>query len=172
MSRFPAITLLAFFAATSSWATSSYPGHVKQSLGLERVPQCTLCHATNSGGAGTANSPFAVSMQAAGLSGGGDVAALEAALAQLEADATDSDMDGVPDITELKNGKNPNVADQQQPADGGTTDGGATGIDAGTPPPEIPEPAYGCSQSGSGLLGALAGFVALALFAMRRRSAI
>lgn len=175
MSRPHSLSLLALLVATSAGATSNYPGTIKNTLELQRVPQCTLCHATNAGGAGTSNSPFSLSLQAAGLTGGGDLDGLNAALAKLEMDGTDSDMDGVADITELRNGTNPNVADA--PMDGGTLeDGGTPPVpDAGVtpePPPEIPEPSYGCSQSGSGLLGALMGLVALALFAIRRRSAI
>ena len=80
----------------------------------------------------------------------------------MEKDGTDSDGDKVPDITELRNGTDPNVNDVTvsvndagvvviQEGGTGATGGGATGGDA--PPP----PQYGCAMT-SGLVGGDASF--------------
>lgn len=170
------LPVLVTLAAFPALASPEYPGTVKVKLGLVTIPQCTLCHATNAGGAGTANRPFADSARDLGLSGGSDTTQLEGVLDAMQAAGTDSDMDGTPDIEELTNGRNPNVADGTGGGDGGT-DGGVTCPGGVTPnsdgscpplPPEIPEPSYGCSSVHGGIAAFLAALLGFWLLAARR----
>ena len=136
-------------AARPAHASATFPAEIQKQLGLSYTPSCALCHANGVTGLGTATTKFATSMKARGLVAN-DLASLDTALAALEAEGTDSDGDGVPDITELKNGTNPN--------------GG------GVPP------TYGCfSVTGQGLAGSPAALWLLALAAaleLRRRPGI
>ncbi|MBI1948151.1 MAG: hypothetical protein HYS27_20850 [Deltaproteobacteria bacterium] len=102
------LPLLLLCCAMPAAATSSFPATLRDKLTLDRAPQCTVCHVTGSGGDGTATKPFAVSMVAAGLEPF-DEASLEAAVAQLDADGTDSDGDGAGDVEELRAGTDPNA---------------------------------------------------------------
>jgi len=86
-------------------AMPTYPDGIQFHLGLDYTPQCTLCHATPTGG-GAIVSKFGQSMQAVGLTA--DFSTLYPALATLEANRTDSNKDGVPDIEQLKEGSDPN----------------------------------------------------------------
>jgi hypothetical protein len=89
-------------------ASQTYPEALQERAALACVPQCTLCHSTNTGGPGMVTQPFGVSMVAAGLTGGGLATNLDAPLAQLSTEAKDSDMDGKPDSAELAAGDDPN----------------------------------------------------------------
>ncbi len=99
--------LLVALAAPAA-ATGAFPNTIRDTLGLDAAPACTVCHTDPGGGAGTATTPFAESLVAAGLEAF-DRPSLEAALATLEADGTDSDGDGVSDIDELVAGTDPNA---------------------------------------------------------------
>jgi hypothetical protein len=154
----------AAFLSTSGLALASptYPAAIATDLGLSKAPACTICHDTASGGTGTANKAFAKAMMAAGLTGGSNTDALKAALQKLEADGTDSNGDGVPDIQELKQGKDPNQVAGQ----------------GGGPSPAAPELTYGCVAEiapqrslgrGAWLPIALVGGVVIAIGARRRR---
>jgi hypothetical protein len=170
--------LISFCVASSVLASGTYPGDIATALAVT-APACTLCH-VGAPGFGTATSKFAVSAKGKGLMGGGATALLTTALTALETSMTDSDGDGVPDITELKTGKNPNVKDavvvmpDAGIMDGGVVDGGMGGGTAGggsemgggtgggDPPPAI----YGCGGASVVPFG-------LAIFAValwRRRS--
>jgi hypothetical protein len=70
-------------------------------------PPCTLCHASPTGGTGTVVTFFGTSMQGLGLRGNAP-ASLGAALEAADADAQDSDGDGIPDLDELAQGSDPN----------------------------------------------------------------
>lgn len=72
------------------------------------VPPCSLCHLRGSTGAGTAQTPFALSMKARGLQAKDDVS-LTNALDAMDRDHVDSDGDGVPDIQELLDDTDPNT---------------------------------------------------------------
>lgn len=158
------LSALVFVVSGAALATSNYPAEVKAHLSLGAVPQCTLCHLTNAGGAGTANTPFGKSGRTVcGMTGGGNLKVLDAALDKLQAAGTDSDLDGVADITELKNGTDPNVKNDAPGVDGGTG-GGAGG--GGTPPPP---PSYGCGASAVPTLFGLGGLALLAGLLRRRR---
>lgn len=93
---------------TSAWASSLYVSDVESTLGMPCQPTCVLCHETLAGGGGTVTREVGQALMARGLTGGSNSAALEAALAQLETDAVDSDGDGVIDVDELVAGDDPN----------------------------------------------------------------
>ncbi len=135
-------------------ATPNFPPEIETHLMLDYLPDCSLCH-QGTQNINTVTTPFGLSIKAAGLEGHpNDTAALDLALDKLEADMTDSDKDGTPDIEELKAGTDPNMAG------GGSVSGGAT-------------IAYGCFNQiagGAGAPWAGAAFTALGLAcAMRRR---
>jgi uncharacterized protein (TIGR03382 family) len=79
---------------------------------------------------------------------------------------TDSDGDGVPDVTELRNVTDPNVADSS--TDGGTGGGGGgTGGGTGGGGEALPPVRYGCGANAVPGLAGLAG--AVLVLALRRR---
>jgi len=147
------ISVAILVAAAPGLATASppFPEAIKADLSLTyslgtaaclttTTPDChcTICHTGVMGGAGTSKQPFAVAMKTAGLQIE-NVASLQAALAALEAQKTDTDCDGTPDIEQLKQGRDPNT--------GAYIDG------SGRPtPPATPcmsasggdQPAFGC----------------------------
>jgi hypothetical protein len=141
-------SLIAFLAALGvtlpAHATKRMPQEMQQDLGLNYEIQCSLCHVAGNTGSGTARTPFAISARAYGMDGSSRTL-LQQALAGMESDHVDSDGDGVPDITELRNGTDPNVHGPQVIA--GRTD-----------------PSYGCASGPAGA-GALLGLLALAAFA-------
>jgi hypothetical protein len=108
--------LLTHPAAARPWV----PGELQHILDMPCVPPCTLCHDPPQGG-GPADKPFGLTIQGAGFfpsahdSADSDNA-LKAALTMLEGNPAmnippqDSDEDGVPDVTELRNGTDPNRA--------------------------------------------------------------
>lgn len=142
--------MLLTLMVAGAWASPGYPGEITSYEGLACTPQCTICHETNAGGSGTVSRDFGGAMESAGLTGGSDYAALDAALDTLDGDGTDSDGDGVTDLDELRAGTDPNP-------------GGAAFCDVVTP-------TYGCFNTAQavpsmwGLLGAVAG-----VFAVKRR---
>ncbi|HVY31328.1 MAG TPA: thrombospondin type 3 repeat-containing protein [Polyangiaceae bacterium] len=115
-------------------ASETFPPLLKANLELSQLPYppkgCQLCHQTDDGGAMTATKPFGRAMLKAGTVGGSPPSMI-AALHALEADGTDSDGDGTPDIAELRAGSDPNV-----PAEG-----------AMVVTKEIPLPETGCSMT-------------------------
>ncbi len=138
--------LVAVLAGASAGATPTYPATIATDLKLAKQPpqQCALCHKNNNQVASAVITPFALSMKARGLVEYNE-ASLQAALTKLQADAVDSDHDGVTDIAELMSGDDPN----------GTTVG-------------LPQPRYGCgAQVVPGLMAALAMFAVSQL--LRRR---
>ncbi len=67
------------------------------------TPQCTLCHTNNSGGSGTANQPFSITLIQFGLIGDSEESLYEALAALNDDDSNiDSDMDGRSDLVELR----------------------------------------------------------------------
>lgn len=153
------LALVASIAAPrAAHATPGFPGEIQTHLGLSAPPpsSCSLCHTTGSaGGRGTVNTPFGVSVRGHGCVAY-DNASLDSALDAMDKDGTDSDGDKVPDVTELRNGTDPNVNDVTvtvndagvtviQEGGTGATGGGTTSSDA-PPPPE-----YGCTSSAAGV---------------------
>lgn len=124
--------LFVALGSASAWASPTFPDSVKSDLNLSYSPACTLCHNNQSGGAGTATQPFAVSMKADGLISG-DRPSVQMALTKMTSDKTDSDKGGVDDVTELKNGTNPNDPSDDHNQSNGT--------------PTTASPAYGCGAS-------------------------
>lgn len=102
------MSLIALVAAASAaFASPSYPSALANDVGAPCEPQCTVCHASNSGGAGTVVQPFGVALMDRGLKME-DEASLAAALDASLADLVDSDGDGVADVDELTAGTDPN----------------------------------------------------------------
>lgn len=141
------LTLLA--AAPLAFATPGLVTDLSDAAGMPCTPPCTVCHATNAGGGGTVTQPFGVALVDAGLLAN-DTPSLEAAVATLEADGTDSDEDGTPDIDELAAGEDPN--------------GGPAFCADGQ---ELVTPRYGCFSGDAG--GAFLVFGAAGLGAALRR---
>lgn len=135
---------LAGFVLSVSWVGSAhamppYPGDIQSHLQLNYTPSCTLCHATPAGG-GPIATKFGNAMVAAGLTT--DESTLIPALDKLNADNTDSDGDGIPDIQALKDGLDPS---------------------SGKPHSDAPVPKYGCGASISTNRAGANGTTALAL---------
>ena len=109
-------------------ASPEYPGAIQSLLDMGCAPPCTICHIDNRGGRGrldAAHKPFVASALNDGLVALIDTStenpsqdpkkALRRILDQLEKDAVDSDKDGVADITELREGSDPNFANRRLP---------------------------------------------------------
>lgn len=155
-------------------ASSGYPGAIQSHLGLSYSPPCTVCHETDSGGSGTATKAFGSALRQNGLTGGGNTDSLNGALDALSSAGTDSDCDGVGDVAQLEEGREPNTGEyidgsgKPAPEKG---DAGCASSSGGT------EPGYGCgarvaagdgNESALPILTALATMVGLAL--SRRRA--
>ena len=126
-------------------ATPDFPAAMVTDLGITcGTPQCTVCHTTNSGGAGTITQPFGRQMQIYGLVKY-DQASLASALTQMTSNNIDSNCNGTIDTDELKACNDPNANTQ---CDGGTSNLGDTVI-------------YGCNASPSGSGSAAAAIAAL-----------
>ena len=89
-------------------ASESYPEAVERALDTPCPPACVTCHTRPSGGELTANTPVGISTRRAGLKCC-DTSGLFDVLAALEANGTDSDADGTPDVEELRAGTDPNA---------------------------------------------------------------
>ncbi len=116
------------FAAASAWASPSYPDAIKSDLNLNSTPPCTICHADNNGGTGTVVKPFGRALMNLGLTAE-NPSLLAAVLTEAATQNLDSGGDGVPDIQELKDGKDPNTAG------------------AGGAAPTVEQPEYGCATA-------------------------
>jgi hypothetical protein len=99
----------ALAVAVPARASEIFPPEIRQVLELEAEPNCTICHATNSGGLKTVVKPFGIKMQSRGLLYK-NLPSLRIALAALEAEGSDVDGDGASDIDELRDGTDPNVS--------------------------------------------------------------
>lgn len=136
-----ALTLAVLVAAPAAVASRGYPPEIRRVTGACATPVCTVCHTSSTGGTGTAQQPFAITMKGEGLTGGGNLTALGKALAAIEATPRDSDGDGVDDLTELRQGSNPSSSTSSSAA---CSPAGSDGGTVVTPPGE-PEPlSYGC----------------------------
>ena len=121
--------------AVALLATPNFPGVIQRQLGLAAPPQCTICHATDAGGVGTAVKPFGIYLRSRGLRSFDESSLQNALLADI-AEHHSSNASGISDIDALKAGEDPNAP------------GGAGGLALA--------PAYGCSTSGPADLLALA----------------
>ena len=97
--------VIAVYGQTSH-AHSTFPSLIQSELNMPCTPACTICHRDNLGGFGTVTEPFGKAMQADGLFF--VEATLAPALSKLEQADTDSDGDGVGDVAELREGRDPN----------------------------------------------------------------
>jgi hypothetical protein len=89
-------------------ASEVFPPAIREHLGLEADPACTVCHATDEGEDDTVVRPFGTTMMRLGVHGDSDTRALIAALDVAESNRLDSDFDGVSDVQELRDGTDPN----------------------------------------------------------------
>jgi hypothetical protein len=147
-------------------ATPNFPPAIQSDLSLAAAPDCGICHTDgDTGGKGTATTPFAQNMRLRGLVEF-DTGSLTNALTEMQSQHVDSTGDCLDDIDELKAGRNPNLPDPTC-GDSGTAPVPET-------PPAGPVPTYGCfgsisprgaPESGSESLGVLA-----VLFLVRRRT--
>jgi hypothetical protein len=105
-----AIALLAGAAPRVAHASPGYPAAIKADLGLTYdlgTSHCTICHRDNRGGAMTVVQPFGVKLYGLGLrQERPDL--LMSTLMTLETTQSDVDCDGTFDITQLRNGRDPN----------------------------------------------------------------
>ncbi len=87
-------------------ATPDFPGVIQQQLGLAQPPRCTICHATDAGGAGTVVKPFGIYLRSRGLVAFDEASLRNALLADIG--ERHSSSGGVTDIDALKAGEDPN----------------------------------------------------------------
>ena len=167
------VPCLAIFAlsTTLARATPNFPDALKSDLGLPAAPDCTLCHNNENGGTGTVKTAFGKNMLARGLLAF-STDTLRTALTLMDQNHVISAGGCLPDIEELKAGRDPNHPNDASTCDGGTvmppggtTDGGrdtspdTAGADTGA----TPTPEYGCR--GAAIARADAGLDGVALFA-------
>jgi len=112
-------------------ATPDFPGAIQSELDLAAPPRCTICHATDAGGAGTVVQRFGVYLRSRGLVPF-DESSLHDALLAAAGERHSSSGSGLTDIDALKAGLDPN----------GTAAEGVTDL----------TPAYGCSSGGAASL--------------------
>jgi hypothetical protein len=129
--RAPALLLLgvALTAPIAAHATPDFPEAIARDLQLSTPPACTICHATNDGGAGTVVKPFGKYLVSRGLAPF-DESSLAGALAAAAGEHHDSDGDGVSDIDALQRGLDPNGSSSHTP--------------------HVEDPQFGCNASGRG----------------------
>jgi hypothetical protein len=163
-------------------ASPTYPGLIDTDLGISYLgtSDCIICHATNSGGVGTVVQPFGMAMKAAGLTLE-NPPALQAALATLAANGTESDCSGVSDIEQLKEGFDPNNGVCLSGMCGAPLpDAGCAAGAAGAGSTADDLPGYGCDAqvapgvagaAGMGSAGLLAAAMLGSVLARRRRRA-
>ena len=136
--------------AAALLATPNFPAAIERELNLRAAPGCTICHASDAGGAGTVVRPFGVYLRSRGLVAF-DESSLHGALLAAAGERHSSSGTGVTDIDALKAGEDPN------------SPGGSGAADLA--------PAYGCASGGvANLLPLLA--LVLWVFAHRRSRGI
>lgn len=141
--------------AREASASPSYPAVVKETWALAREPECTLCHATSSGGTGTVVTYFGRHMQALGVTAE-KPSALAQALEFDRAQGTDSDGSGTSDYDDLAAGRSPNA-------------GPGPVADAGLRPEHGCAIRRGSSPPGGALVLVVVASVAARLWRRRRR---
>jgi hypothetical protein len=114
-------------APLAARATPDFPAAIARDLALSAPPPCTICHATDQGGAGTVVKPFGKYLVSRGLVPF-DESSLATALAAAAGEHHDSNGDGISDIDALKQGLDPN----------GSSSPGAL----------LEDPQFGCEASG------------------------
>ncbi len=94
----------------ASQASPEFPETIQLYLGMECAPTCLLCHRTLEGGLGTVDKPFGRAMVGAFLTADAPETVGPAIETLDVTNMTDSDEDGVGDIQELIQSRDPNVA--------------------------------------------------------------
>ena len=125
----PLLLTVVFVVPLAARATPNFPAAIERDLQLASAPACTICHATNSGGAGTVVKPFGKYLVSRGLTPF-DENSLAGALAAAAGERHDTDGDGILDVDALKQGLDPNGASSHGPA--------------------LEDPTFGCSTTGAG----------------------
>ena len=123
----PLLLAAVFVVPLAARATPNFPAAIARDLQVSAAPACTVCHATNAGGAGTVVKPFGKYLVSRGLAPF-DENSLSGALAAAAGERHDTDGDGILDVDALKQGLDPN----------GTSSHG----------PSIEDPTFGCSATG------------------------
>lgn len=113
-------------------ASSNYPETIQAVTGAAAKPECTLCHTTDSGGAGTVTRPFGKLMMNKYKLTSGNPDYLKRVLSGLQAEGVDSNGNGVIDFDELAQGKDPF---------------GAVLADGGAAENPVPDPRFGCGAT-------------------------
>lgn len=101
-------------------ASEPFPALIQEHLGMPCEPLCTICHQTLTGGLGTVHKPFGLAMKSQGvfvLTTDKIAPALDALEIGDDTNGDgvpdtapiDSDLDGTPDIAELRLGLDPNL---------------------------------------------------------------
>ncbi len=106
--RWLALGMSTLGVARVAAASPAYPAVVAREWGLVQAPDCTICHATDSGGTGTVVTYFGRQMQAFGLTANNEASLVEA-LALDKSQRTDSDRSGTSDYDDLVAGRSPNA---------------------------------------------------------------
>ena len=107
------------FGTAAASANPAFPMYLQQDVPMPCQPACTLCHNTTMGGPGNLRPSGIVktwtdpTMVMGAPLDGNNANSLAPVVTELKALATplDTDKDGVPDITELMMGEDPNQAD-------------------------------------------------------------
>jgi hypothetical protein len=102
------VSALASLAPAPARADATFPGKIQTALGLSYTPPCNICHTSPAGFPAPTTEPFAQAMKSAGLIAPDPSNTLQTALSALEGAMQDSDCDGIPDIEQLKEGRDPN----------------------------------------------------------------
>ncbi len=103
-----AVGVVCLLLPAQALASPAYPTEIFDAIDMDCPPPCAVCHQDQTGGAGTATKVFADAMVNEGLEGEDD-GSVKPALEALDAAGTDSDGDGVGDVSELKQGRDPNI---------------------------------------------------------------
>jgi hypothetical protein len=148
-------------AASTAFASPSYPAAIASELDLPCEPACTLCHTRATGGFATVNTPFGLTVRMDHGLVCCDASLVSEVLDELREMETDSDADGTSDIAELEALTDPNTeGDVDLACEAASDDSGCSISRAGAVP----------RTGGSALLVA-AVFVVVAATIRRRRFA-
>ncbi len=152
----PLLLALAVISPLAARATPNFSAAIAGNLQLSAPPACTICHATNAGGAGTVVKPFGKYLVSRGLAPF-DEGSLAGSLAAAAGERHDTDGDGILDVDALKQGLDPNGSS--------------------TPATGLADPTFGCALTRGGggtntLLLALVVLLRLAAAQMSRRRAL
>jgi hypothetical protein len=140
---------VAVSAPIAARATPNFPAAIQRDLQLSSPPACTICHATNDGGAGTVTKGFGKYLTSRGLAPF-DESSLAGSLAAAAGERHDTDGDGILDIDALKQGLDPNGSPKTQPLN-------------------LEDPSFGCSTTGGG--GASSTLLLIGVVALRLAAA-